>query len=196
MLKELVNIVFEHSLYDKIRAVMYKLPIFVFPTIDQSEPGRKRMITFKHFLLMKCQTELERADLVETAGMSAEEVLEQTKMQEHMLDSIRLIGNLFSYKSETLDDVQIVYSCINRLLTSINNMKGHNFLEETVKCLCTLITTVRLGEKFSKEGNAYYCSKMRKTAEQLGKPEIPNGRQLKDKILHTIEVMENTVHPE
>ena len=198
-LKELVDVIFERSLKAALfcqefaqyrTAIMYKLPIFVYPV-----KGRKRMVTFKYFLLRKCRAELDRYD--ELAKTYTAE--QKNKVQERMLDNVRLIGELFSslrlfsFKSEAPDYVQIVYTCIDRLLTSIN--KERNVcLGETVECLCKLMETVRgkLDYKYSKDCiQVDYSFEMRKTAEQLGRPEVPDGKRLEHLILDTIDRMEH-----
>ena len=122
----------------------------------QSEEDPKKALNFKRILIAKCQREFYRdymedlnKDKYESDLAAAEsedkrkEVHSEWEQQERKarkrsLGNIRFIGELYKLKMLT---VRIMHECVNKLLIP-NHAESLEAREESLECLCKLLTTV------------------------------------------------------
>ena len=123
----------------------------------QSEDDPKKVMNFKRILIATCQREFyrdymeglnkEKYDADMEAAQSDEKRMKeiQTEWSEkerrarkRSLGNIRFIGELYKLKMLT---VRIMHECVNKLLIP-NHAESLEAREESLECLCKLLTTV------------------------------------------------------
>ena len=146
-------------------------------------------VTFKKFLLNKCQEEFERAvhadRYEETMGLDAAAKASTTsRVRNRMLGNIKFIGQLFAQK---ILNGKIMHGCVRRPL--------ENMQEDTIECLCTLMATIGklLDREEARHYMDYYFDEMKQTANEIGSnpAQFPWGVRLKVMILDTIDLRKN-----
>ena len=122
----------------------------------QQEDDPKKQTNFKRILIATCQREFYRdymEDLdkpkydADIAAAESEEKrkeihneweVKERRARKRSLGNIRFIGELYKLKMLT---VRILHECINKLLTP-NIAESLEGREESLECLCKLLTTV------------------------------------------------------
>ena len=122
----------------------------------QSEEDPKKALNFKRILIAKCQREFYRdymedlnkdkyeSDLVAAESedkrkeVQSEWEEQERKARKRSLGNIRFIGELYKLKMLT---VRIMHECVNKLLIP-NHAESLEAREESLECLCKLLTTV------------------------------------------------------
>ena len=137
----------------------------------QSDDDPKKALNFKRILIAKCQREFYRdymedlnkekyeSDLAAAESedkrkeVQSEWEEQERKARKRSLGNIRFIGELYKLKMLT---VRIMHECVHKLLNAEpNQAESLEAREESLECLCKLLTTVGkdLDEETSKRFN-------------------------------------------
>lgn len=128
LLKVLIDKIFEQALLQPTFCDIYAELCF---SVHQE------MKTFRKVMLIKCQEEFEKDDIVPPDNLSDDELIGfEFKAKRRMLGNIKFIGEL--YKHNILVE-PVMYECMNRLL---KNQTPENPDDEKIEALCDLLINI------------------------------------------------------
>lgn len=201
-----ISLIFEKAIAEPNYSVTYAQMCKELSTICVHGASGNQKQQFKNSLINQCQIEFEQAhniksskdrsdlldkeaDLVKKEELRERLEDEDYKMRKRAVGTIRFIGEL--YKIDLLT-IRIMHNCVTLL------MDPRTMDEESLECLCKLLTTV--GKKMeTEEENSLEngLEKLFKTLHEIigKKPNIKVSSRIKFMIQDVIDLRENRWHP-
>ncbi|XP_044751376.1 eukaryotic translation initiation factor 4 gamma 3-like isoform X2 [Coccinella septempunctata] len=165
-LQGVINLVFEKAIDEPNFAVAYAkmcMEVGLMQVTKINDDGKEELVNFRKLLITRCQEEFEKQSRDESKTedkikeiqqcqdpdkkKELEEELEETRRRIRMrsVGNVRFIGELFKINMLT---VNIMTVCMSVLLTHKD--------EESLECLCRLLTTIGRKLEESKDISSYF----------------------------------------